>query len=136
MAPVSRQGVPGSRNIDNVRGVLDMDIPNTNKRREAKELIVSQTSLMLGEILDEALALNTTSLHDASAIGINTEVFPAVARGQMDQMLRMAKRLNDSIKKDAEILENRMRNNREPDEYGRDAESGKLPGRYLGLAKE
>ena len=54
----------------------------------------------------------------------------------MDQMLRMAKRLNDSIQKDAEILENRMRNNREPDEYGRDAETGKLPGRYLGLAKE
>ena len=99
-------------------------------------MIVSQTSHMLGEILDEALALNATSLHDASAAGIKTEVFPAVARGQMDQMLRMAKRLNDSIQKDAEILENRMRNNREPDEYGRDAESGKLPGRYLGLAKE
>jgi len=117
-----------------------MDIPNTNKRRdkrrEAKQLIVSQTSQMLGEILDEALALNSTSLHDASAVGINTEVFPAVARGQMDQMLRMAKKLNDSIKKDAEILENRMRNNREPDEYGRDAETGKLPGRYLELAKE
>lgn len=113
-----------------------MDIPNTNKRREAKQLIVSQTSQMLGEILDEALALNSTSLHDASAVGINTEVFPAVARGQMDQMLRMAKKLNDSIKKDAEILENRMRNNREPDEYGRDAETGKIPGRYLGLAKE
>lgn len=99
-------------------------------------MIMSQTVKMQGKLINDALALNATSLHDASAAGINSDVFPAVARGQMQKMLEMLSDLNEALLSDAEVLESRMRNMKEPDEYGRDTETGKLPGRYLGLAKE
>ena len=99
-------------------------------------MTLSQTTEMQGQLLEDAFNLTLKTLHDAQEDGFNPEVFPWAVNAQLQTILKQAKRLNEAMRKDAEYLENRMRNAKEPDEYGRDAETGRIPGRYLGLAKE
>ena len=97
---------------------------------------ISREVQMTRELIQDTLRITQMTLHDATTNNFKPDVFPWAVNAMLQKNLEHTDKLLEAIEEDAVYLEKRMSNTKESDEYGRDPESGKIPGRYLGLAKE
>jgi hypothetical protein len=129
---VSGKGLSGYRNFNHVCINVVLDIQG----RKGESMRISREVQMTRELIQDTLRITQMTLHDATTNNFKPDVFPWAVNAMLQKNLEHTDKLLEAIEEDAVYLEKRMSNTKEPDEYGRDTESGKLPGRYLGLAKE
>ena len=96
---------------------------------------LSRSVQMTQTLIQDTLTLATKGPHEAVESGFRADIFPWAINAQIQKNLEHIQMLLEGIAEDARVLEKRMSDAKQPDEYGVDAESGKPFGRYLGVAK-
>ena len=91
---------------------------------------------MTQKLTQETLTLTRKGRAEAAEEHFPTESFPWVVSGQIEKNLEHIEMLMTGINEDALYLEKRMSDNKSPDEYGRDAESGKKVGKIWPVTED